>query len=76
MDRPPWFIPPGLYENCKNTYRHILHKTIFIPYEGIIGPFQEFIMERLMDFCGLPHHTFDFSEINDENAKYLTGCDG
>lgn len=72
MSRPSHFIAPGLYDTCKSCYNHVIHKTMFIPYEGIIGPFRDMIMDTFIAFVGVSKHEFDFSDIRDENLKYLT----
>ena len=74
-ERPPHFVSPGLYDTCKKAYKHIIPKTIFVPYEGIIGPFREFILQTIVAFIGVGNYDFDFSEVRDENLKYLTHSD-
>lgn len=74
--RPPNFIGKGLIDSCRRSYGHLHAKTMFIPYEGIIGPMNDMILRSITSFIGVEPFDFDLSFVSDENFKYLTGLTG
>lgn len=67
-DRPDDLKGPGLIQTCEAIYADV--DPLFVPYEGIIGPLRDMLLDAVLRFIQVPDFTFDTTFITDENRKY------